>query len=130
MKRSVFALLSSTLLVTVGFAADVGYRFLGTIKTPLPAFVSVEKFPNEPEMLLISSFGAFSSGKVSVIPKIGDAVTSKNFGTVQAQILSDTYKWPNSIQTIPQDVFGSGIKAIVVPDGFLPPGKGDGNIFV
>jgi len=130
MKRSLFALISSALLVTYGCASEVAYRYLGTIKTPSPAFVSIEKYPNEPEMLLISSFGAFSSGKVSIIPKIGDAVLSKSFGTLQAQVLSDAYKWPNSISIVPQDVFGSGIKAIVVPDGFLPPGKGDGNVFV
>ena len=130
MKRSLFAVVTSALFVTYGFATDVAYRYLGTIKTPLPAFVSVEKYPNEPEMLLISSFGAFSAGKVSMIPRIGDVLTNKTFSTAQAQILADNYKWPNSISTVPQDVFGSGIKAIVVPDGFLPPGKGDGNVFV
>ena len=89
MKLSVFALISSAVLVTCGFASDVAYRYLGTIKTPSPAFISVQKFPNQPEMLLISEFGAFSSGKVAIIPKIGDAVASKNFGTLQAQVLSD-----------------------------------------
>ena len=81
-------------------------------------------------MLLISEFGAFSSGKVAIIPKIGEAVASKNFGNLQSQVLSDQFKWPNNIGVVPQDVFGAGINAIVVPDGFLPPGKGNGNIYV
>jgi hypothetical protein len=65
-----------------------------------------------------------------MIPKIGDVLTSKTFGTVQSTVLFDGYKWPNNIQNVPADVFGNGLQAIVVPDGFLPPGKGDGNIFV
>jgi len=41
MKLSVFSLISSALLVTCGFASEVAYRYLGTIKTPSPAFISV-----------------------------------------------------------------------------------------
>jgi hypothetical protein len=130
MKRTVFTLLSTALLVTCGFATDIAYRYLGTIKTPSPAFLSVEKFGTEQETLLISSFGAFSSGKVSIIPNIRDVVNNKQFGTAQAQILSDAYRWPNSISTVPANVFGSGVKGIVVPDGFLPPGKGDGGVYI
>jgi hypothetical protein len=37
----------------------------------------VQKFPNQPEFLLISEFGAFSSGKVSVISNIRDAFEGK-----------------------------------------------------
>lgn len=44
--RSLFGLLSSALLVQVGFASDIAYKLIGTIKTDLPAFVSVQKFPN------------------------------------------------------------------------------------
>jgi len=130
MKLSLSALVSSALLLTCGFASDVSYRLLGRINTPSPAFVSVESFPNQPEMLLISSFGAFSSGKVSFIPSIGDVLSKNQFSTAKAQMVSDAYKWPNSIEVVPKDVFGNGIEAIVVPDGFLPPGKGDGNVFI
>ena len=44
--RSVFSLMSAALLIQVGFATDIAYRLLGTIKTDSPAFVSVEKFHN------------------------------------------------------------------------------------
>jgi hypothetical protein len=90
----------------------------------------VEKFPNQPEFLLISEFGALSSGKVAVIPNIRDAFEGKaQFSDLKSKVLSSSFKWPNSISVIPQDVF-PGINAIVVPDGFLPPGKTDGNIYV
>jgi hypothetical protein len=80
--------------------------------------------------MLISSFGAFSSGKVSVIPNIGDIVKSGQYVGVRANIIADQFKWPNDISVVPSDVFGSSINAISVPDGFLPPGKGDGGIYI
>ena len=128
--RSLFALLSSALLVQVGLATDIAYKLLGTIKTDSPAFLQVQKFPNQPEFLLISEFGAFSSGKVSVISNIRDAFEGKaQFSDLKSTVLSSAFKWPNSISVIPEDVF-PGVNAIVVPDGFLPPGKTNGNIYV
>jgi hypothetical protein len=41
--------------------------------------LKVEKFPGQPEFLLITEFGALSSGKVSVIPNIGHIVKEKQF---------------------------------------------------
>ena len=79
-------------MIQVGFAADVAYRLLGTIKTDSPAFVSVEKFhgTTDQEFLLISEFGAFSSGKVAVIPNIKDAFTGKTqIANLKSQVLSD-----------------------------------------
>jgi hypothetical protein len=128
--RSLFALLSSALLVQVGLASNIAYKLIGTIVTDSPAFISVEKFPNQPEFLLISEFGALSSGKVAVIPNIRDAFEGKaKFSDLKSKVLSSAFKWPNSISAIPQDVF-PGVNAIVVPDGFLPPGKTNGNIYV
>jgi len=128
--RSLFALLSSALLVQVGLASNIAYKLIGTIVTDSPAFISVEKFPNQPEFLLISEFGALSSGKVAVIPNIRDAFEGKaKFSDLKSKVLSSAFKWPNSISVIPQDVF-PGVNAIVVPDGFLPPGKTNGNIYV
>lgn len=79
---------------------------------------------------MISEFGAFSSGKVSVIPNIKDAVLNKKFDTLITHVLSQDFKWPNSVSIVPQDVFGDGVNRVVVPDGFLPPGKTNGNIYL
>lgn len=79
---------------------------------------------------MISSFGAFSSGKVSVIPNIKDAVLTKKFDNLQAKVLSSNFRWPNSVDIVSQDVFGTDETYIVVPDGFLPPGKTEGDIYV
>ena len=133
MRHSTLATLAITSLLSIcGFASaasDVGYKYLGKINTPSPAFIKVEKFPGQQEFLLISEFGAFSSGKVSVIPNIKDIVNSRNFSSApQAKALYSNFKWPNSVSVVPQDVFG--VNAIVVPDGFLPPGKTEGNVYV
>ena len=45
-KKSLATLALSALMVTVGFASEIGYKYLGRIKTTNPAFISVEKFPN------------------------------------------------------------------------------------
>lgn len=80
---------------------------------------------------MISEFGAFSSGKVSIIPNIKDAFTGKaQLSELKSKVLSDKFKWPNSIDVVPAEVFGADVNAIVIPDGFLPPGKTDGNIYV
>jgi len=42
--------------------------------------------------------------------------------------LASDFKWPNDMNIIPHDVFG--VNAIDVPDGFLPPGKSNGNVYV
>lgn len=67
-------LLSLSLLTIAGFASEIGYKYLGRIPATSPAFVKVEKLDNQPEFLLISSFGALISGKVEVIPNIAAAV--------------------------------------------------------
>jgi hypothetical protein len=130
MKVPLSTLLLSSLLVSCGFAANVDYRYLGRIETTNPAFLSVEKFPGQPEFLLISSFAALSSGSVSVIPDIASTIKNLSFAQAKAHVLANTFKWPNEVRPVPQDVFGSGVNAIVVPDGFLPPGKTEGNVFV
>ena len=129
MKKLATLLLSAALAVC-GTATQLGYRYLGKIETSSPAFLSVEKFDGQEEFLLLSEFGALSSGKVSVIPNIRDIVNSKNFAAAQTHVLYSNFKWPNSVATVPQDVFSPAVDAIVVPDGFLPPGKTEGNIYI
>jgi hypothetical protein len=81
---------------------------LGKIETTNPAFISIEKFKNDPEFLLISEFGALSSGKVSYIKDIKDIVNKRTFSQAQREVLYANFKWPNSIAIVPQDVFNDG----------------------
>ena len=81
-------------------------------------------------MLLMSEFGAMSSGKVSAIKNIRDIFESRSFENAKTELLYDGFKWPNNIRVVPSNVFNDGINHIEVPDGFLPPGKSNGNIFI
>lgn len=71
-----------------------------------------------------------SSGKVEVIPNIKDVVLSRKFDTAQTHVISDQFLWPNNVSVIPQDIFTPPVNALVVPDGFLPPGFTDGGIYI
>jgi hypothetical protein len=82
-----------------------------------PAYIRVDKFPGGEEFLLISSFGGNVPGAVSVIPNITDAIRNPSkISNLTAQVLNDTFNWPNDVNLIPNEVFG--FEAIAVPDGF------------
>ena len=70
-----------------------------------------------------------SSGAVYVVPGLQDAVKHGEVPSVEAiELQTPSFKWPNEVAVVPQDVFGS--RAIVVPDGFLVPMKNNGGIYV
>ena len=126
MKITSFA---AALLSVVASASDVNSISLGKFSLKNAAFPNMEKFPGSEDFLLVSSFGALSSGKVYVVPGVTEAVNSDNASSLKPVMLkTPDFSWPNVVRTIPSDVF-DGLRAIVVPDGFLPPGKGNGGIY-
>ena len=87
------------------------------------------KYEDSEDFLLLSSFGALSSGEVYVVEGIKDAVASGDASSLQSVKLdTGSFVWPNMVEVIPQDVFGE--RAIVVPDGFLVPMKTNGGVYV
>ena len=74
--------LLSLLAVGTVYASDVKYRYLGQIPATNPAFVQIQKFEGQEEALVFSSFGVFTSGKVSVIPNFATKFASKSFGQI------------------------------------------------
>jgi hypothetical protein len=46
------------------------------------------------------------------------------------QLKVGKFQWPNSVQVVPQEVFGPYVRAIVVPDGFLVPGHANGGVYI
>ena len=79
---------------------------------------------------MISQFEAMGAGKVSVIPNIQSKVNSRDFANIKHVELSNAFTWPNKIEEVPPEVFGSGVNAIAVPDGFLVPFHSNGNVFI
>ena len=64
-----------------------------------------------------------------MVPNVAEAIKSNTVPKL-APVKLDTpsFAWPNNVQVVPHDVFGE--RAIVVPDGFLVPGKSDGGIYI
>ena len=106
MKNIASSLLLLPLLVSYASSVNIGVRKLGQIKTLNPAFLSVEKFEGQKEFLLVSSFGAISSGHVYVIPDIADIINNKAFDKVKQHFLGSSFLWPNEVATVPKEVFG------------------------
>ena len=109
---------------------DVEFTSNNLFKTKNPAFVNMGKFyGSDEDFLLVSSFGAYASGKVYIVRGVKDAVVNGDVSDLTPTLLdTPSFKWPNNIEVVPYDVFGE--RAIQVPDGFLVPGKKDGNIFI
>ena len=111
---------------------DVSFESLGRFDVKNPAFVDVTEFEvdgvSSDKFLIVSEFGALSSGKVSIVPSVQQASDEGNVSSLTATKLdTPSFEWPNDVKVIPGDVFGE--RAIVVPDGFLVPGKSNGNIY-
>jgi len=109
--------------------ADLDFTSEGQFKVKNPAFINVGKFDGSEDFLLVSSFGAMSSGHIYMVPGVKDAVVAGDVSSLEpVQLDTPKFKWPNNIEVVPQDVFGE--RTIVVPDGFLVPGKKDGGVYI
>eukprot|EP00347_Sterkiella_histriomuscorum_P005215 403357452 len=128
--RSISYALLALLFASTATSSTIGYKKLGQFNHPSPAFIKIAKFPGQKDSMLISQFGVFGKGKVSVIPNIGDKVASGDFKNMGAAELSDVFTWPNNVDVVPPEVFGEGVNAITVPDGFLVPFHSNGEVYV
>ena len=64
-----------------------------------------------------------------MVPDITEAVVAGDVSTLNS-VMVDTpaFEWPNDVMVVPDGIFDE--RAIVVPDGFIPPGKNNGNIYI
>ena len=87
------------------------------------------QFKDSEDFLLVSSFSAMRSGNVYMVPGVKEAVKNSDVSSLKpVKLDTPSFKWPNDISVVPHDVFKE--RAIVVPDGFLVPGKKDGGIYI
>ena len=125
------ALLGASLAAFASATADLDFTSANHFKLKHAAFVNVAKFEDEEEFLLVSTFtgSPFGHGYVYMVPNIRDAVKAGDVSDLDpVQLDTPKFEWPNDVQAVPQDVFGE--RAIVVPDGFLVPGKSDGGVYI
>lgn len=120
----------SVALLSVGAAAvDVNAVSIGKFKITNPAFLEVEQFTGSDPFLLTTSFGMFSSGKIHVTTNITAAIQKQDLSLLKPVTLdTPSFLWPNFAKIVPESVFNE--RVIVVPDGFLPPGKTNGGIYL
>lgn len=102
---------------------------IGTFQIKNPAFVNIQQWPDSEPFLLTTAFGPFSAGYLQVVTNVAEAVQAQNLSTLSPVKLSTpSFLWPNDAITVPMDVFGE--RVIVVPDGFIPPGKTNGGVYL
>ncbi|KAK3787449.1 hypothetical protein RRG08_025715 [Elysia crispata] len=75
--------------------------------------------------MLVSSFG-FLESDVAVVLDVGAQL--KNVSAIKPISINKKMKWPNFVSGIPEQVLESKVPFIVIPDGFLVPGKEHGSL--
>ena len=121
--------LAGALAALATATADLTFTSNNKFKVKNAAFVNMGKFNDSDDFLLVSSFGAMSSGHVYMVPGIKDAVKNGDVSSLEpVKLDTPSFEWPNDISVVPYDVFGE--RAIVVPDGFLVPGKKNGGVYI
>jgi len=117
-------------------AEAYNYTLLGIIQTSQPAFMLIASYqgslPYPTPSLFVSSFtgNPLGSGSVSVIENI--TAYFSNFSSAQPTSLGLSFSWPNVLTALPapaQQQLGT-TNAILVPDGFLVPGKSNGGLYI
>ena len=108
--------------------ADLTFTSNNKFNLKNAAFVNLGQFDGE-DFLLVSTFAPMSSGHVYMVPGVKEAVKNGDVSSLEpVRLATRNFEWPNDVSAVPQDVFGE--RAIVVPDGFLVPGKKDGGIYI
>jgi len=109
---------------------DMDWTSIGQFKLKNAAFPTVSNYGDgSDDFLLVSSFGAVSSGQIYVVPNINEAVANNDVTALEpVELDTGGFVWPNMVKVVPMEVFGT--RAIAVPDGFLVPLKTNGGIYV
>mmetsp|Transcript_44470 Transcript_44470/g.60320 ORF Transcript_44470/g.60320 Transcript_44470/m.60320 type:complete len:299 (+) Transcript_44470:31-927(+) len=103
---------------------------MGKFKVKNAAFPEMGKYDDSDDFLIVSSFGALSSGHVYVVPDVASYIQNDDVKNADAfKLKTPSFEWPNEVKAVPSDVF-EGKRAIVVPDGFLVPGKSNGGVYI
>ena len=108
-----------------GSGTVASYRPLGSISLSDPSFVSVlNTSDGAPPSLWITVFSAFGSGKVYSVANVSSVYP--DFSKASPVLQSSKFKWPNELSVAPKEIGDY----VVVPDGFLVPGKSTGEIYL
>lgn len=123
-------------LACVAAVSGARYNQTGSFSVTNPAFFTTATFQYQGSAptpsLFISSFSGspFSGGVIYIVENITNSLKDVN-GIAPVQ-LPFSFKWPNAIAPVPADALKQlGLQSgILVPDGFLVPGKSDGGLYI
>ena len=109
------------------------WTYLGTFSMSEPAFVQVVTFDDDPtheKHLLVSEFSGipFVKGGVYLAGGIKESIETAQIDKISPLKIGGGFKWPNMINTVPTQVFGS--RAVLVPDGFIVPTHQTGGLYI
>eukprot|EP01147_Barroeca_monosierra_P007787 gene7787-647_t len=113
--------LAAVLVSCVAVCNATKFEKTGKINFKHASFVEVERVSDH-DILLATNFQPFGPGKVAYL-NLSTAV----WPSPQLINFSCDFLWPNKVSYTPPGVVGSS-DLIVVPDGFLVPGKSTGSI--
>ena len=114
------------LLVYVASAASYNYRELGSVSVAHPSFVELLQCGSASPSLWITAFSGspLSAGEVHAIASVSSYA---DFSSAKVTTVSSGFfKWPNRVSAAPKEIGNF----VVVPDGFLVPGKSTGGIYL
>ena len=121
--------LAGALAAYASATADLTFTSNNKFSVKNAAFVNLGQFNGSEDFLLVSAFAPMSSGHVYMVPGVKEAVKNGDVSSLEpVKLDTPSFEWPNDISVVPHDVFGE--RAIVVPDGFLVPGKKNGGIYI
>ncbi|KAJ3099878.1 hypothetical protein HDU97_002707 [Phlyctochytrium planicorne] len=99
-------------------------KFLGQISLGSVSFAKIAPNADGTSHLYLSSFAAFANDAGYFIPNVGS--TLSNFNATVPTKIGGSVNWPNEIDRVPAEVFGT--EGVLAAGGFLVPGKGNGVI--
>eukprot|EP00043_Microstomoeca_roanoka_P015092 m.150411 g.150411 ORF g.150411 m.150411 type:complete len:418 (+) comp16175_c2_seq6:146-1399(+) len=106
---------------TAATADRHNFTQIGDITFQHASFVAVERV-NDHDILLATSFAPFGAGQVAHLN-----LSTAEWPNPQLTVFPCDFKWPNKVSYAPIGLLPD-VDAIVVPDGFLVPGKSTGSI--
>lgn len=108
------------------------YTKLGSFDFKNPAFaVVLNNFGDSQETsLFLTTFSAnpFTKGTVAYVPSVDDFVS--NISSSGVTTIGPDFTWPNIVSAVPKGALPNCEVCLIVPDGFLVPGKSTGNIYL
>ena len=90
------------------FTLGYNLKYIGSFRTPNPAFLKVKKLSSEePPSLLITSFNGefFKPGYIRIVKNVGDALKQNVSQIRPLDIAGNGLIWPNEIDLVPNGVF-------------------------